>query len=155
LRKERDKIIKEGLTPAPALLAQRLGVAEAEVEEMDLRLSAGREISLDAPLAPDNDQTYSGLLSADTPGADHLLAQLQLNELLKAKLAKFRATLSPRENLILEKRLLAETPVTLQEIGEDFGISRERVRQLEERLKKTLLVFMRREMPDLEEPQTV
>jgi RNA polymerase sigma-32 factor len=149
LRKERDKIIKEGLTPAPRLLAERLGVGEAEVEEMDMRLSAGREISLDAPLSPDNDQTQSSLLPADTPGADHLLAQLQLNELLKANLDKFQAALSPRERLILEKRLLAETPVTLQEIGEEFGISRERVRQLEERLKKTLLVFLRREMPDL------
>ncbi|MCL2029187.1 MAG: RNA polymerase factor sigma-32 [Deltaproteobacteria bacterium] len=150
LRKERDKIIKEGLTPVTGLLAERLGVAETEVEEMDMRLSAGREISLDAPLAPDSDQTHSGLLPADAPGADHLLAQLELNELLKAKLGKFRATLSSRESLILEKRLLAETPVTLQEIGEEFGISRERVRQLEERLKKTLLVFLRREMPDLE-----
>ena len=150
LRKERDKIIKEGLTPAPRLLAERLGVGEAEVEEMDMRLSAGREISLDAPLSPDSDQTQSGLLPADTPEADHLLAQLQLNELLKVKLDKFRTSLSPREGLILEKRLLAETPVTLQEIGEEFGISRERVRQLEERLKKTLLVFLRREMPDLE-----
>ena len=151
LRKERDKIIKEGLTPAPRLLAERLGVGEAEVEEMDLRLSAGREISLDAPLGPDSDQTQSGLLPADMPGADQLLAQLQLNELLKAKLEKFRMALSPRERSILEKRLLAETPVTLQEIGEVFGISRERVRQLEERLKKTLLVFLRREMPGLEE----
>ena len=149
LRKERDRIIKEGLTPAPRLLAERLGVGEAEVEEMDLRLSAGREISLDAPVGQDNDQTQGNLLPADAPGADHLLAQLQLNELLKTKLDKFRAALSPRESLILEKRLLAETPVTLQEIGEEFGISRERVRQLEERLKKTLLVFMRREMPDM------
>jgi RNA polymerase sigma-32 factor len=76
-----------------------------------------------------------------------------LNELLKAKLDKFRTMLSPRESLILEKRLLSETPVTLQEIGEEFGISRERVRQLEERLKKTLLLFLRREMPDLEGPE--
>ena len=155
LRKEREKIIKEGLTPAPGLLAERLGVAEAEVEEMDMRLSSGREISLDAPLSLDSDLTHSGLLPADTPGADHLLAQLQLNELLKDKLDKFRATLSSRESLILEKRLLTETPVTLQEIGEEFGISRERVRQLEERMKKNLQLFLRREMPDLEETQDI
>jgi RNA polymerase sigma-32 factor len=153
LRKERDKIIKEGLTPAPKLLAERLGVGVTEVEEMDMRLSAGREISLDAPLGPDNDQTQGSFLPADTPGADHLLSQLQLNELLKAKLKKFRTALSPRESLILEKRLLAETPVTLQEIGEEFGISRERVRQLEERMKKNLLIFLRKEMPDIEEPE--
>ena len=94
-----------------------------------------------------------GIISAGRSAGKHLLAQLQLNELLKTKLDKFRKALSPRESLILEKRLLAETPVTLQEIGEEFGISRERVRQLEERLKKTLLVFLRREMPDLEGPE--
>ncbi len=153
LRKERDKILKEGLTPAPKLLAERLGVAEAEVEEMDMRLSAGREVSLDAPIGPDTDQTQISLLPSETEGAESILAKRQLKELLRDKLALFRETLSPREKLILEKRLLAETPVTLQEIGEEFGISRERVRQLEERLKKTLLVFLRQQMPDLEPPE--
>ncbi|MDR1045841.1 MAG: RNA polymerase factor sigma-32 [Candidatus Adiutrix sp.] len=152
LRKERDKILKEGLTPAPALLAERLGVAESEVKEMDLRLSAGREISLDAPLGPDSDQSKISLLPSEGEGAESLLAKSQLQELLQNKLALFRETLSPREQLILEKRILAEAPVTLQEIGEEFGISRERVRQLEERLKKTLLLFMRQEMPDMEAP---
>jgi len=150
LRKERDKIIKEGLTPGPKLLADRLGVSESEVEEMDMRLSAGREMSLDAPIGPDSDQTQISLLPSDNESADSLLAQCQLKELLKDKLDLFRETLSSRELIILEKRLLAESPVTLQEIGEEFGISRERVRQLEERLKKTLLVFLRREMPDIE-----
>jgi len=150
LRKERDKIIKEGLTPAPKLLADRLGVTESDVEEMDMRLSAGREMSLDAPIGPDSDQTQISLLPSETEGAESLLAKTQLRVLLKDKLALFRETISPREKLILEKRLLAESPVTLQEIGEEFGISRERVRQLEERLKKTLLIFLRKEMPDLE-----
>jgi len=150
LRKERDKILREGLPPSPQLLAERLGVTEPDVEEMDMRLSAGREMSLDAPISPDSDQTQISLLPSENEGADSLLANTQLRELLKNKLDLFRETLSPRELLILEKRLLAETPVTLQEIGEEFGISRERVRQLEERLKKTLLVFLRREMPDVE-----
>lgn len=150
LRKERDKILKEGLTPAPKLLAERLGVTESDVEEMDMRLSAGREMSLDAPIGPDSDQTQISLLPSDTEGAESLLSKTQLRELLKDKLALFRETISPREKLILEKRILAESPVTLQEIGEEFGISRERVRQLEERLKKTLLIFLRKEMPDLE-----
>lgn len=150
LRKERDKILKEGLEPGPKLLAERLGVAESEVEEMDMRLSAGREVSLDAPIGPDSDQTQISLLPSETEGAESLLANTQLKGLLHDKLDLFRETLSPREKLILETRLLAETPVTLQEIGEEFGISRERVRQLEERLKNKLLVFLRKEMPDIE-----
>ena len=149
LRKERDKMIREGLEPGPKLLAERLGVGQSDVEEMDMRLSAGREVSLDAPIGPDSDQTQISLLPSDTEGAESLLANSQLRALLHDKLDLFRETLSPREKIILERRLLAETPVTLQEIGEEFGISRERVRQLEERLRKTMLVFLRREMPDI------
>lgn len=151
LRKEREKILREGLTPAPQLLAERLGVTEADVEEMDMRLSAGREVSLDAPINSDSEQTHISLLPSESEGADSLLASSQLKELLKNKLDLFRENLSPRELLILEKRLMSESPVTLQEIGEEFGISRERVRQLEERLKKTLLIFLRKEMPDIED----
>ncbi|KXS56393.1 MAG: hypothetical protein AMR96_02935 [Candidatus Adiutrix intracellularis] len=153
LRKEQDKILKEGLIPTPKLLAKRLGVDISEVEEMDLRLSAGREVSLDAPVGPDNEQSHVSLIPSEVPGAESLLSQLQLNNLLKNKLDKFRETLSPRETLILEKRILAEDPITLQEVGEEFGISRERVRQLEERFKKNLMAFLRREMPDLDQSQ--
>ncbi|UQZ91161.1 RNA polymerase subunit sigma-70 [Deltaproteobacteria bacterium Smac51] len=151
LRKERDKILKEGLEPAPKLLAERLGVQESEVEEMDMRLSAGREVSLDAPINSDSEQSQISLLPSESPGAESQLEARQLRELLQDKLALFRETLSPREKIILEKRLLAESPVTLQEIGEEFGISRERVRQLEERLRKTMVGFLRKEMPDLDE----
>lgn len=150
LRKERDKIIKEGLDPGQKLLAERLGVTETEVEEMDMRLSAGREASLDAPINSDSEQTQISLLPSEAPGAESLLEAGQLKELLRDKLDLFRETLTAREKNILEKRLLAETPVTLQEIGEEYGISRERVRQLEERLKKTMLGFLRKEMPDVD-----
>ncbi len=149
LRKERDKILAEGLEPAPRLLAERLGVSEADVAEMDMRLSAGREVSLDAPVNPDSEQSQISFLPSEAPGAESLLEAGQLKELLRDKLDRFRETLSSREKNILEKRLLAESPVTLQEIGEEYGISRERVRQLEERLKKTMLGFLRKEMPDL------
>lgn len=151
LRKERDKIMKEGLEPAQKLLAERLGVLESEVEEMDMRLSAGREVSLDAPVNSDSEQSQISFLPSEAPGAESLLEAGQLKELLRDKLEIFRETLSDREKNILEKRLLAESPVTLQEIGEEYGISRERVRQLEERLKKTMLGFLRKEMPDMDE----
>jgi RNA polymerase sigma-32 factor len=133
LRKERDKIMKEGLEPGQKLLAERLGVLESEVEEMDMRLSAGREVSLDAPVNSDSEQSQISFLPSEAPGAESLLEAGQLKELLRDKLDLFRETLSDREKNILEKRLLAESPVTLQEIGEEYGISRERVRQLEER----------------------
>ncbi|MDR1921201.1 MAG: RNA polymerase factor sigma-32 [Candidatus Adiutrix sp.] len=151
LGKERDKILREGLEPAPKLLAERLGVQESEVKEMGMRLSAGREVSLDAPIGPDSDQSQVSLLPSEDEGAETILASRQLKALLNDKLDLFRETLSPREKLIIEKRLLADSPVTLQEIGEEFGVSRERVRQLEERLRKTMIAFLRKEMPDIEE----
>ncbi|MGL4207833.1 MAG: sigma-70 family RNA polymerase sigma factor [Candidatus Adiutrix sp.] len=151
LGKERDKILREGLEPAPKLLAERLGVLETEVEEMGMRLAAGREVSLDAPIGQDNDQPQISLLPSNDEGAEKILAMGQLKTLLHDKLDLFRETLSAREKIILAKRLLAESPVTLQEIGEEFGISRERVRQLEERLKKTMITFLRKEMPDIED----
>ena len=151
LRKERDKILREGLEPAPKLLADRLGVAESEVEEMGMRMAAGREVSLDTPISPDSDQTQISLLPSGAEGVESLLAKRQLKAILQDKLELFRETLPPREKIILEKRLLSESPITLQEVGEEFGISRERVRQLEERLKKNLFTFLRTEMPDINE----
>ena len=150
LKKEQQKLLNEGLDPGPILLAERLGVQESEVREMDMRLSAGREMSLDAPIGPDSDQSQISLLPSPDEGAESFLAGLEMHDLLKKKLDLFKESLDNRELLILNKRLLAEDPVTLQEIGEDFGVSRERVRQLEERLKKRLAVFLRKEMPEAE-----
>jgi RNA polymerase sigma-32 factor len=149
LKKEREKIQREGLDPGYGLLAERLGVSEGEVEEMNMRLSAGREVSLDAPLGPDSDQTQISLIPSPEEGVDNFLANSQLREMVRERLVRFRETLSDRELLILDKRLLAEEPVTLQEVGEEFGVSRERVRQLEERLKKTLRSYLLKELPEL------
>ncbi|MDR1395682.1 MAG: RNA polymerase factor sigma-32 [Deltaproteobacteria bacterium] len=149
LKKEQEKIIREGLEPGFGILAERLGVSEGDVRQMDMRLQAGREVSLDAPVSPDSDQTQISLLPSSEEGADSFLANAQIKELVSGKLARFRETLSGRELIILDKRLLTEDPVTLQEVGEEFGISRERVRQLEERLKKSLGSYLLKELPEL------
>ncbi|MDR1085748.1 MAG: RNA polymerase factor sigma-32 [Deltaproteobacteria bacterium] len=149
LKKEQEKIQREGLEPGYGILAERLGVSEGDVKEMNIRLSAGREVSLDAPVGPDSEQTQISLLPSNDEGVDNFLANAQMRQLVSDKLHRFRETLSGRELIILDKRLLAEEPVTLQEVGEEFGISRERVRQLEERLKKTISAYLLKELPDL------
>ncbi|MDR1576630.1 MAG: RNA polymerase factor sigma-32 [Deltaproteobacteria bacterium] len=149
LKKEQEKIQREGLEPAYGLLAERLGVSEGEVKEMNIRLTAGREISLDAPLNPDSGEAQINLLPSHEEGVDNFLANAQLRELVKDKLVRYRQTLSDRELTLLDKRLMAEEPVTLQEVGEEFGVSRERVRQLEERLKKNLASYLMKELPEL------
>jgi RNA polymerase sigma-32 factor len=149
LKKVQEQLHKDGFDPGFGVVAERLGVSEEAVKEMDIRLNSGREISLDAPAGADSPQSTVSLLPSPEDGADDLLADSQMRELLSKKLVLFRETLTDRELVLLDKRLLTENPVTLQELGEEFGISRERVRQLEERLRKTLGKYLLKELPDL------
>jgi RNA polymerase sigma-32 factor len=150
LKKVQDDLQRQGLEPGFNLVAERLGVSENAVKEMDLRLNSGREVSLDAPANSDTSQTHISLIPSPEEGADSFLADAQMRKLVTEKLGHFRETLTDRELVILDRRLLTEDPVTLQELGEEFGISRERVRQLEERLKKVLGKYLLKEVPDLD-----
>ncbi|MDR2387380.1 MAG: RNA polymerase factor sigma-32 [Deltaproteobacteria bacterium] len=149
LRKEQEKLIQEGLEPVSGLLAERLGVSEEAVKEMDMRMSSGREISLDAPVTPGDTKTHISLLPSNDQGADDILSNHQMMKLVSEKLDSLKETLSQRELILLNKRLLTDNPVTLQELGEEFGVTRERIRQLEERLKKHIKEFLLRTVPDL------
>jgi RNA polymerase sigma-32 factor len=123
LKKEQEKLIRDGLEPAAGLVAERLGVNEQAVVEMDMRMSSGREVSLDAPVGPDTDQTQISLLPSPEEGADSVIANAQMHGLIAEKLVNFRESLTDRELIIMDKRLLTENPVTLQELGEEFGVS--------------------------------
>ncbi|MBF0529550.1 MAG: RNA polymerase factor sigma-32 [Deltaproteobacteria bacterium] len=149
LKKEKERLLSEGMEPGPKLLADRLQVTERDIIEMDQRLE-GREISLDAPLSDDTDDSHMAFLVSQDEAQDDLLADAEMRELLLAKLDEFRQSLSERDRILVERRILAEHPATLQEMGETFGVSRERVRQLEERLKKRVRQFLTEELPDLE-----
>ena len=74
----------------------------------------------------------------------------QLREVFLEKIGEFAGTLSDRDQQILEERILAEEPRTLAELGEDFGVSRERVRQLEAKLVKRLRAYMEESLVDFE-----
>jgi RNA polymerase sigma-32 factor len=149
LKKVQEELQRDGLEPGLGLVAEKLGVSEDVVREMDIRLNSGREVSLDAPAGTDSSQTQISLLPSPEEGADSFLVDAQMKELVSEKLSLLRETLTERELVILDRRLLTEDPVTLQELGEEFGISRERVRQLEERLRKTLGKYLLKELPDL------
>ena len=81
---------------------------------------------------------------------DDQLADQEAKAILHDKLMLFRQQLKGKESVIFDKRLLTEEPMTLQEIGDRFGISRERVRQLESRLKKKLKAYLEEEIEDIE-----
>uniref|UniRef100_A0A7C5ALE8 RNA polymerase sigma factor n=1 Tax=Desulfobacca acetoxidans TaxID=60893 RepID=A0A7C5ALE8_9BACT len=154
LKREKEKLRALGFEPGPKLLSDVLHVKEEEVVEMEQRLG-GWELSLDAPLKEGSEEFHKNFLPATEPQVEEILADAELKEIFRRKLAEIRPTLSDKELDILDSRLLAEKPLTLQEIGARHGVSRERVRQIEERLIKKLRHVLQSEIPDWEEHQGV
>jgi RNA polymerase sigma-32 factor len=150
LKREKEKLRALGFEPGPKLLADALKVREEEVIEMDQRLG-GWELSLDAPLKEGSDEYHKNFLTASEPQVEEILAQAELKYLFRQKLSQFRRELNDKELDILDLRLLAEKPLTLQEIGARHRISRERVRQIEDRLIKRLRQFLKSEISDWED----
>jgi RNA polymerase sigma-32 factor len=150
LKREKEKLRALGFEPGPKLLADALNVREEEVIEMDQRLG-GWELSLDAPLKEGSDEYHKNFLPTTEPQVEEILAQAELKDLFRQKLSEFRRELNGKELDILDLRLLAEKPLTLQEIGARHHISRERVRQIEDRLIKRLRQFLKSEIADWED----
>ena len=147
LRKEQQKLAAEGFESGPRLLAERLHVTEREVEEMDQRLG-GDELSIDTPVSDEGSGTWGDRLSLPAPAADDALGDEQVKRVLREELEALGKTLDGKERFIFEKRMTAEEPMTLQEIGNEFGVSRERARQIEAKLVKQLRTRMQERMPD-------
>ena len=101
---------------------------------MDHRLSSS-EASLDAPAGDIDGRPIARveLLPSSNTGPESAFEQREMGQLVHERLAKFRETLAGKEIIIFDKRMVAEDPLTLQELGNEFGISRERVRQIEAR----------------------
>ena len=148
LQKEKEKIEAEGLMPGPKLLAQRLRVKEDEVVEMEQRLGS-RDLSVDVPIGDDDEATLLNFLQDNKQSPEEQFADAQYRELLRLKMEQFAKNLKDKELVIYRERLLTEDPVTLREIGEKYGISRERVRQIEERVKKKLKTYLNKELKDI------
>lgn len=113
-----------------AALAHTLQVSESEVIEMEQRLQG--EVSLDAELRQGEGVTVLDGLADEQPNQEELLGAHQERELLRRQVSAVLAGLSEKERFVVEQRISAEEPLTLQEIADHFGISRERVRQIEE-----------------------
>lgn len=134
LQKERANLEKMGLQSGIAQLSGRLGVSEEEVAEMQQRLS-GRDVSLDQPVGPEGNSRLLDLQEeADEHRMDEELGLREELARLQEEINAIRPSLSEKELYLLESRLLADEPLTLQEIGEKYGTTREAVRQMEARL---------------------
>jgi RNA polymerase sigma-32 factor len=153
LRKETDRLEAEGFTAQPKLLAQRMGVKESEVVEMQERMGQN-EVSLDAPLGPGDDTRMGEAIPDAGSNPEETTSRLEWRNFAHDKIEQFAATLKDKEVEIFRTRLLAEDPPTLQEIGARFGISRERVRQIESRLKGRLKEFLKEQAAEIDHAET-
>jgi RNA polymerase sigma-32 factor len=146
LRKEKEKLEKEGFAPSTKLLAERFGVPESEVIDVDASLGA-MDVPMDAPVHPSSAATH-----ADSFGHSETPEKIVVSEMflsaLKEKIDVFKVNLKPIEQEILEDRVLSESPLSLQEIGDRHGITREAIRQSEVRLLKKFKTFIEKEFPE-------
>jgi len=147
LKKEKARLSAMGIEPTPELIAERLSVKVDEVIQMDRRMSAG-DASLDAPVGSGDGRSVAriDLLQSGGSRIDDVLAEEELGGMLRDKIHEFGATLEGKEEKIFRERLVAEDPRTLQDLGKGFGVSRERVRQIEKRLKQKLKAYLTAEL---------
>jgi RNA polymerase sigma-32 factor len=143
LEKTARKLLHEYDHVDAKLLADHLNVREKDVLEMQARLAAP-DLSLDAPL---NDQSEGvsrlALMPAEAENTEDLLANEQIRQIFSEHLRDFRATLKGRDLEIFDARLMAEDPLTLQDIGDRYSVTRERARQIESRILEKLKAFVK------------
>lgn len=148
LRRERQRLLAMGFDPTAKLIAANLSVPEETVSEMMERMDSP-DLYLDAPSGPEGKSSMLNTLAGGADPADET-ASSQVTATIRQKIVEFGNSLqAERDRYIWESRLLAEDPVTLQEVGEKFGVSRERARQVEERIKKKFGDFLKEQLgPD-------
>lgn len=139
LQKEKSKLEALGLPAGPKFLAERLDLKEKDVIDMSQRLKS-KDVSLNAPLRSDEQDSDSliQLLKDERTGADIQLAEDEIRREFSNRLDAFEKTLSGKELIVFRERLRSEEPKTLQEIGDIYQISRERIRQIEARVMEKL-----------------
>jgi RNA polymerase sigma-32 factor len=147
LNKERERLEREGFSPTAKMIADNLEVREKDVIEMEQRLSGG-DVSIDAPLSPDGEWSLLSVLPNSSLSVEDLLADFERVQLIKQTIEEYKKGLKERERIILERRLLSEEKDTLQDLSELLGLSRERVRQVENKIKEKLRTFVEQKFAD-------
>jgi RNA polymerase sigma-32 factor len=143
LMKEKERLIGLGFSPDNKMISESLGVSEKSVAVMDKRLSqGGGELSIETRLDENGPSLGDTLADTNALPMDEKLGDLQGVEILKEQLQHFLEGLKERDREIFEMRLLSEVPASLQSIADQYGVSRERIRQIEERLIGNLKVYM-------------
>jgi len=148
LNKEKQKLEAMGMFPAPQLLASTLDVKEGEIEDMEKRLSY-TDISLESKIHDEGDDTVMDMIKTGE-NIEEVVAEKEKSLILAERINLFKTTLNEKELYVFENRVMAEEPLTLQDIGEKFNISRERVRQIENKVIKKFKDKFKGELKDLD-----
>jgi RNA polymerase sigma-32 factor len=150
LNKEKRELELQGFEVEPRLLAERLEVSEEDVIDMEQRLAEG-DLSLNAPARKDDGSAEFGdFVPVGGTSAEENVANSELLSVFREKVQEFAESLSERDRQIVEERILAEHPKTLRELGEEFDVSRERIRQIEAGLVSRLRDFLKENLVDFE-----
>jgi RNA polymerase sigma-32 factor len=151
LNKEKRELERLGYEAEPKLIAERLDVTEDDVIDMEARLSRP-DLSFDAPLRNDEGDgtTYGDRMAAPGISSEAAVGASQMRDVFLGKVSEFAESLGERDLRILNERVLADEPKTLAELGTEFEVSRERVRQLEAKLIKRLRTYMEENLVDFE-----
>ena len=146
LKKEKERLEREGFDPSTKLLAEHFGVDEGEIIDVEASIGAV-DVSMDTPTRADSSMTPAQSLS-DGKSLEKRVEIDQFREILQQKIEGFKSELKPGEIEILEKRVLSESPMSLQELGDERGVTREAVRQAEQRLLKKFRIYIEEQMPE-------
>jgi len=143
LMQEKQKIENMGYYADSRLLSSKLGVDTSEIDEMSMRLTQP-ELALEAPVSGESKSAVlEDFIADDDIPIDEKISNKQMHDIFREKLAEFSKKLNVRELKILKERLLSEVPLTLQEIADEYGISKERARQIETRIMDKLKAYIK------------
>jgi RNA polymerase sigma-32 factor len=142
LRKERRRLEAQGIVATPRLIAEALNVSEDDVVAVEKGVQA-YDLSLDQRVSDDSEFSLLDTLASTEQLIDEKLAAGEFKEFIEQKFREFSSTLSEKEQIILNDRLLSEEPATLQTIANKFGVTREAIRVTEKKLIKKIKSYMR------------
>lgn len=141
LNKEKERLEREGYYPSSKLIAEKLNVRESDVIEMEQRME-GSDLSFEAPLPGESETSLVSVLPAEQLSAEEAVAEKERERMVRESFAAFTLELNDKELLIFQERLLAEDKATLQDLSDKIGVSKERIRQIENRIKDKLRTFL-------------
>ena len=142
LRQEKQRLEAQGIAPTPKLIAHNLNVSEGDVIDVENSIRA-HDLSLDATTSSDSNLYYLETLASTEDLIDEKLAAGELKDLIESKFAQFAEGLGERDRVILQQRLIAEEPLTLQAIGDRYGVTREAIRVSEKKLVGKVKNYMK------------